>query len=493
MPNGHVPSVDELIDIVTGHPNFKPKQGAPKSSYPPPFNTCSTAEANGMLPAQVHGLHSAWGCFDGKVRNAYEYGYSMGYRALFKLREGEVLIRNWSNKGLHVNMQGGNAPGCLDKAIDHRYLRYQRRYGDLAPGRVGNGTLLYRVPLSSPKWRSGAWKLDNVARTRGLAPASAARPGEAVFRMHCPYVFLGGKVRLAGKRTSPSASLTLLLSTNNALDWKEVWKLDKAGPFQEEIDIGTKVFRRYDYYAKLVMKGRVQVSAIEFENAIQHSQRALPALARGRNVIRVFGGPATDTVTIEPSLRKDIGGKNEALADFHPVLEGVRQTNGVWAGGRSGSITFPVETPGDIHAVRFGGHFRARGNRDGIELLLSFDGGRNWVKAGEAPGPYAAFCKYVEFRQVPRGARKVLVRYKLIKGSNTTGVFNLRADVDYWDTPDGRPSSQKTFDPLKVTCVWKEGGSLKKKTYVARRLPGTYTISCASRPVMQSIIVELAK
>ncbi len=127
-PNGHVYSVDEMIETVAKHPGFKPKRNTPKASYPPPFNTCSTAEANGILPAQIHGLHSAWKCFDGRNRGVYEYGYSMGYRALFRLRKGEVLTRNWSHKGLHVNMRDGKPPGCLKRSMDHPQIRYHRAF-----------------------------------------------------------------------------------------------------------------------------------------------------------------------------------------------------------------------------------------------------------------------------------------------------------------------------------------------------------------------------
>ena len=56
----------------------------------------------------------------GQKAYIYEYLASMGYRVNIQLRPGEKLVRNWSNKGLHVNMDGaGNTPGCLeDKALD---------------------------------------------------------------------------------------------------------------------------------------------------------------------------------------------------------------------------------------------------------------------------------------------------------------------------------------------------------------------------------------
>ncbi len=450
---------------------------------------------NGWLPAATHGWYSTMAEYAGKRNFVYEYGYSMGYRALFRLRPGEVLTRNWFNKGLHVNMGGGGgAPGCLGWSADDRMRQYQRPYGDIAPGRVGNGTLLYRVPLPGSDWRSGAWQLENVARGRGIAPASRTKPAEAVFRMHCPYVFLGGKARLGGK-ASGRGSLKMLLSTNNALDWKEVWRLDKTGSFREEVDLGRKVLRRYDYYVKLVLEGDVRLDALELENDIQHSQRALPALAQGTNTITVSAGEPTDTVTIAPVVPTANVGKNEDLSAFRPALEGVKRTGAIWCKqyGVAGLVTFPVETPGDIRAVRFGGHFRARDKKDGVELLLSFDGGGNWIEAGRAWGPYAATCKYVEFGKAPPGVRKVLVRYRLTQKGTVTGIFGLRIDVDYWNTPDGKPPRRKTFRPLKLTYVWKEGGAEKRHVQVVRKARESYEISSAAAPLMRSLVVELAE
>src|ERR1700724_2513881 len=79
----------------------------------------------------------------------YESGYSQGYHVNVQLRKGERLTRNWSNKGLHINMDGsGGVPGCLKDHVGDGDMRYSPRYGDLAPGRIGNGTLVYDVPLS---------------------------------------------------------------------------------------------------------------------------------------------------------------------------------------------------------------------------------------------------------------------------------------------------------------------------------------------------------
>ena len=65
--------------------------------------------------------------------------------------------------------------------------------------------------------------------------------------------------------------------------------------------------------------------------------------------------------------------------------------------------------------------------------------------------------------------------------------------MDYWDTPDGRPAKSKSIEPLKVTYVWQEGGGTKRHVHTAKKSPSKYTISCGTKPVMKSIIVEMAE
>lgn len=505
---GDVASVDEIIKSVTewyaGHPGYKGNDKKLREFMrdygwkkgPAIMADSKFYSRNGWLPAATHGWYSNMGVYDGENTGLYEFGYSMGYRALFKIRPGEMLVRNWYNDGrLHVNMKEGGPPGCMKTKVGEGDLRYAPDYGDIAPGRVGTGVHAYNVPLNDTDWLDDAWAARDVTRGKGIRPSVKGRPGWAVFRMHCPYVYLEALARLQGGIGRGGGSVSLLVSTNNGLDWAEVWQTHAAGPFTEELSLTGRVFRRYDEYLKVVVEGDAQVDSLAMENHIQHSQRALPALGAGRNTITVHAGPATDTITIEPALNPDIGDRNEDLMDFHPVLENVVYKNsGVWCTSyqKPGLVTFPVETPGDIAAVRFGGHFRARDKRDGVGLLLSFDNGASWIKAGEAPGPYAGFCKYVQFTQAPAGKRKVLVRYVLNQKGNTTGIFALRVNVDFWDTPDGRKPRRAEFLPVRVIYSWEENGRKASHQEIVRDFPHTYTVTCSSKPLMKSITVSPA-
>src|SRR5262245_32426795 len=410
----------------------------------------------------------------------YEYGYSQGYRVDIRLRPGERLTRNWSNKGLHVNMKSGEAPGCLTGKTGADALVYTPKYGDLAPGRVGNGTHEYTVPLKDGAFRTAALVADNL-QDKELRVADPDKPGVFVLRMPSSYVYLTGMLRFTAA-IGDGGSVSVLFSDNNGLDWKEVTKASIAG--EHKVDLRPLVLRRYDYRLKFELRGRgTGLDAVKLVHHVQHSQRPLPALGEGENMITFNAGPPEGTITIEGATNLGMKDKQLVYTDFHPTVEGMEKNLFVGPGGK-GSITFPVATPGDMVGLRLGAHYRARDARDGIDYQVSFDGGKSWKTVDRAAGPTPGDCKYVTFTNVPKGAREALVRFAATS-RNATGIFNFRIDADYAEPRGG-------FRPVRVKYAWEEGGTAKEHVHVARKPSETYTIQCAGKPVMKSITLELA-
>jgi hypothetical protein len=89
------------------------------------------------------------------------------------------------------------------------------------------------------------------------------------------------------------------------------------------------LLRRYDYRLKLVLRGGAELSRLRLVHDIQHSQRALPALAEGRNRITVSAGAPEGTITIEGSLGESRRGRPLTDRDFHTRAALVR-----WTGAR---------------------------------------------------------------------------------------------------------------------------------------------------------------
>ena len=455
---------------------------------PPMLTKCEFYDKGGWLPARTHGWYSTMEEYDGSTLFPYEQGYSLGYRVNVQLRKGERLTRNWHNKGLHVNMDGtGGAPGCMK---DVRFLHnYSRRFGDVAPGRVGNGTLEYDVPLASGGFRGGALSADNLAcraedrRSPALHLKNAARSGVLVIRMPSSYVYLGGEAALDAK-VAAGGSVEVMFSDNNGLDWKSLATITEAG--ERKIDLKPHVYRRYDYRLKLVMKGKgTGLEALKITHDIQHSQRPLPALHKGKNTIAFSAEPQEGTVTVEGSTTPGNKARQLVVADFHPQMVNLKpQLLGPRNG--PGSITLPVRTPGEMKRLRFGCYYRARDARDGWDLQVSFDGGRSFKTVDRAPGPAAFAGKYVTCEDIPAGTKEALVRYSSATWRNAVLIFDLRIDADYAEPSGG-------FSPVKVTYVWEENGQAKRHVHVARKANETYSITCAGEPLMKSLAVELAE
>jgi hypothetical protein len=444
-------------------------------------------DGQGWWPAKTHGWYATMQEYDGTLGKVegkpflYEYGYSQGYRVDIRLRPGERLTRNWANKGLHINMKDGGAPGCLTGTTGTDALVYTPKYGDLAPGRVGNGTHEFAMPVKDGGFRAAALVAENL-QEKELRVADPQRPGIFVLRMPSSYVYLTGTLTFTAT-IGDGGSVAVLFSDNNGLDWKEIAKTTTSG--DQKVDLSAQVLRRYDYRLKFELRGRgTGLDSLKLVHDIQHSQRPLPALAEGDNTISFSAGPPEGTITVEGATNLKMKGRQLVYTDFHPVVEGMENNLFVGPAGK-GSIAFPVATPEDMVRLRFGAHYRARDAKDGIDYQVSFDGGKTWKTVDRAAGPTAGDCKYVSFSDVPASRREALVRFAATS-RNATGIFNFRIDADYQEPQGG-------FRPVRVTYRWQENGAAKDDVHVARRPAETYTIRCESKPVMKSITMELAE
>ncbi len=229
---------------------------------PPLLANCQFYDWAGWWPAKTHGWYSTMQEFDGRHNTPfpYEYGYSQGYEVNIQLRPGERLVRNWFNKGLHVNgmLHDGDAPGCLTAKVGEGSMAFLRNYGDLTDGRIGSGRLEYDVPLGSVPPADFAISAENVAsesedqRVPAVHLKDAGRPGHFDIDMPTSYVYLTGRIEVDAA-VADGGRVRLLLSDNQGLDWRELAAIERSGP--QSIDIGKQVLRRYDYRLRVVLEG----------------------------------------------------------------------------------------------------------------------------------------------------------------------------------------------------------------------------------------------
>jgi hypothetical protein len=450
---------------------------------------CPFYTASGWWPAGTHGWYSTMQEYDGTANGSrtgkafhYEYGYSQGYQVNIQLRPGERLTRNWSNRGLHVNMKDGHGPGCMKMTTGSHALVYTPAYGDLAPGRVGNGTLEYDMPVKTAAYRTGALAADNLTPD-AVRVQDSSGPGVLIVRMPSSYVYLTGTLSF-NATVGSGGTIAVAFSDNNGLDWKDLATVKESG--EQRVDLSPLVLRRYDYRLKFELRGAgTGLDALKIVHDIQHSQRPLPALDRGDNTITFDAGSAEGTVTVEGATSLAQKGKQLVYADFHPDLTGFEKNRLVLNSAKEGTLTFPIATPGDIVRIRLGAHYCAYHAQDGLDYQVSFDGGKTWKIVGKVSGPTRGHCEYVAATDVPAGTRRALVRYAG-RRRDTTAIFNFRIDADYREPFGG-------FRPVRVAYQWEEDGQPRQDVHIARKPRDTYTIRCAMKPVMKSITLELAE
>jgi hypothetical protein len=224
------------------------------------------------------------------------------------------------------------------------------------------------------------------------------------------------------------------------------------------------------------------ISAVSIVDTIQYSQRALPALAAGDNTISVAAGPAEGTITLEANTDSSQTG-NRVYTELHPtlddIIEGPLQPN-----GSTGTITFPVTTPGDLKRLRFGTYYRARGSGDRWDYLVSLDHGATFIPVDAAVGPTVGAERFVTFDQIPAGVHDALLRFAGTQVA-TLDLFDFRIDADYAEPAGG-------FAPLKVTYQWTENGQPRSDTHVLTQSQQSYTLHCDTTPQMGALIVERA-
>jgi hypothetical protein len=299
--------------------------------------------------------------------------------------------------------------------------------------------------------------------------------------MPSSYVYLSGQLTFKAV-VGQAGEIAVSFSDNNGLDWKEIAKVNASG--EQSIDLKPLVFRRYDYRLKFEMKGAgTGLDSLKIVHDVQHSQRPLPALAVGKNAITFSAEPQEGTITIEPSTDPGNKGKNLVVADFHPATNGIGG-NKIGLAAPQGDITFPVLTPGDMTRVRIHGFCSLMGEQDKWDLQVSFDGGKTFKTAATASGP-ARFGSRTVSVDAPPATRSALVRFAGTQ-KNTAVILDMRIDADYVEPRGG-------FAPVQVTYAWTEDGVEKKDVHVARSPRETYAIECKGKPVMKSLIVELAK
>jgi hypothetical protein len=446
----------------------------------------------GYLPARTHGWDATMVEYDRKSE-VYEYGYQVGHRALFSLRPGESFVREAGNRGLHVNMDVDPHWDGLKARAPENDLTY---VNDYLPGYRGgvaaNGVHRYAPHLGAGDLARGCELLDNlVSEGRpALHVKDAARPGVAVIPMISPYVYLRGRLRLKAVGQSARDRLSLAISTNNGRSFAPLYSAPLDQGTDVNVELTDKILRRYAYWLRIELSGLAGLDFLEIDNDFQHAPRTLPWLRPGTSVITVAADadPAIATRSISCRITPDpTFTKNETTGTMGILFDNVDlRYDACWWKGGTGTMTVPVEVPGDLVSLGFSAQFRARSERDRIRATASVNAGRTWREVAVMTGPTQGRTEHYRVARWPPRTRKVLLRFELT-GNNTAGVQSFRVDADHRD-----PLAASSPRPFRVVHVWKEGRETRSHSETITRLPARYTIQAGADPEMVSVSYEMA-
>jgi hypothetical protein len=210
----------------------------------------------------------------------------------------------------------------------------------------------------------------------------------------------------------------------------------------------------------------------------------LPRLGAGKTTITVAADadPTIATRSIACRITPDARfTKNETTGTMGVTFENLEVQDGsCWWRGGVGSMTVPVEVPGDLVALRFSAQVRARGEQDRVRMRPSTDGGASWREVGRVDGPTPGTTRSVRAAEWPAGTRRALLRFELA-GNNTIGILSFRVDADY------RDPLATTSRPFDVVHRWTEGGRPRRHVRHITALPMTYTVEAGAEPEMVSV------
>jgi hypothetical protein len=192
------------------------------------------------------------------------------HEAALYVFEGPVTGDRRCTEGTTMNMT--LRPG---EALTWRWghLEPLRQHGNSStnfPNTICNGLWEYCPNFSDEIWRKGAMSVDGIrADAQGLG-AEAGKTGSIVWRVQCPYVFVGGKLEVEGK------------GAVFAISWDgKTWQEVKGGDFDKCFTAATPA--RYEYRIRCQLTGDARLKRLGIVNDVQMAPLTLPEMAVGEN------------------------------------------------------------------------------------------------------------------------------------------------------------------------------------------------------------------
>ena len=456
-------------------------------------------------------------CFNpNKIRNCNDLWWNRGHRYILNLRPGEVYTRYYHRLDADsphkvLQWEKGNQHYEADPAYYvpnmHKNPKLRGKDGDSPKYNIrGNGIRTYSPRLAAKDLAESLYSQSGVqpADGGGVQPAKAGEMAHAIFKVEGANVITSMTIKAAVNRHSADDMARISISTNNGVEWKEVWKSKTAGESSPEIKLIDEVNGSYEVLVKVQLLGKVaaadaQLKKIGFQTITEVNAKALPRLSIGKNTIYVGTGDQSEAVVFWPDLRgKDyrryvVAEQNVETEEDDPQVAAVMHLK---EPQQQAFVVFNLQTPRDMPRIVYGGRLFNKGDGSKISLLHSFDNGQTWTTDYTLDGSTRPWdiIKYVTVDQVPKGTRTALFKYTFVSKdpeAKNCGLFNVRMEADYRPAVEG-------FKPIEVTWTWKERQEdystvQRSHTQLVEKVPATYTINVGGvdHPEMESVQINL--
>ena len=388
-------SVDEICGAVAdwyaAHPGYRasrPKLSDLMRVTAGPAGRPRARVARGLplLPARAssragtHGWNDTMAEYARTRARSTSMATTTGHRALFGLRPGESLVREAGNRGLHVNARAmpgwdvlkATGPGDAISPTSKDFFPGYRG------GVVANGTHRYAPDLAAGDLAAGAEVYENLDAEGGspaLRPKDAGRPGVAVIPMASPYVYLGGRVRLKAVRRSAGDRVSARVSTDNGRSFKPLWG-PPAGDHRGRRRPGREDPPALCLWLKVEIvsatPGGAGLEALASRTTSSMPPGRCPGSARAatRSPSRRTTTRGVATRSFAFRITPDAGSRRTRRAArwASPSRTSTCGTASCWWKGGVGTLTVPIEVPGDLVALRLSAQARARGAKDAIDV-----------------------------------------------------------------------------------------------------------------------------
>lgn len=435
----------------------------------------------------------------------YYYDWDRGHHYTLNLRDNETYTRYYHRMDKPENSKDKKedfsadpafyVPNASGKDAEATNPRYKIR---------GNGRWTFKPELTAAEYKKYIYTSHGITANDGLHPEAANVPSEVVFRVQSANVTTSQHISAAFNRKTDADLITLYVSNDNGLNWKEVWKAAETGTIKADLRLIDDVNSAYEPLLKveLLAKAVPQDAALknlEINTLTQLNSKTQPKLNLGKNTIYVGDGEKSESIVFWPDLRGDtwksmvIDSKNIVTDKKHTGWHAIMRQ----AAPGEAYVTYKMDAPAPITKISYGGRMYNNGAGSHISFYHSFDRGKTWQQSytlGESKKPWDVI-HYETIDKIPPGTTSVQFKY-LIDGkrageAQTWGFYALRMEAFF--TP-----ADVTFKPLEVTYKWKEVQKdsttvERSHTQLVEKTPFKYSIDTAGedQPIMESLQVNL--